>query len=356
MSRTLNAAPTISLLSPAVGTGNVGDHFIEAAVRRLLREDTVYRRFSIRRPLTPADIEAINETRCAILCGTNLYQHDWESAMTPEALAGLCVPVIPFGVGGSAARLEDRGVSEATRQMIRALHSRCTLGSVRDPFSAEVVARAGVENFALTGCPVLFWAGRVGLPPVRPGKRSRVVLTARNWLMHRWPDNVNHPVQVALFRQLLASFPHDRLLFAVHEEFDEQLVEAAGIPRRLVFRGTRPEDYARLYADPGNVVLAMRLHAGMLALANGVPALFVAHDTRAYSFCRMMGLDYLDLFAEGCADDCVAQLRALLDGDVSPFAGAALRFRGLRDAMDGFLAANGLPARRPVPERAGGRR
>src|SRR5262245_53073879 len=98
------AARKVALLSPAVGTGNVGDHFIESAIRRLLREETAYARFSIRRPLTPAEIDAINGTSCAVLCGTNLYQHDWESALTPEILARVRVPVIPFGVGGSAAR------------------------------------------------------------------------------------------------------------------------------------------------------------------------------------------------------------------------------------------------------------
>jgi hypothetical protein len=42
----------------------------------------------------------------------------------------------------------------------------------------------------------------------------------------------------------------------------------------------------------------MRLHAGMLAVANGVPALFIGHDTRTYSFCEMMGLECIELFAD----------------------------------------------------------
>ena len=92
----------IALLSPAVGTGNVGDHFIDVAIRRLLREDVVYHSFSIRRPLTAGEIEQINQTSCALICGTNLYQHDWESALTMANLERIKVPVIPFGVGSSA--------------------------------------------------------------------------------------------------------------------------------------------------------------------------------------------------------------------------------------------------------------
>ncbi len=154
-----SSPPRIALLSPAVGTNNVGDHLIEWAVRRLLGEDVVYDRFTIRRPLRPDEIEVINTSSCAIICGTNLYQYEWESALTPEALARIKVPVIPLGVGGSAATLAETDVSHQTRRMIRAIHQRCTTGSVRDPHAAQVVALAGVNNIVLTGCPVLFWAG-----------------------------------------------------------------------------------------------------------------------------------------------------------------------------------------------------
>src|SRR5262249_21760134 len=98
MNRTVSPDAPIALLSPAVGTGNLGDHFMEAAVRRVLGDQRVYRRFSVRRPWTAAEVSAINDTACAVLCGTNLYQHDWESALTPQALDQLRVPVIPCGV------------------------------------------------------------------------------------------------------------------------------------------------------------------------------------------------------------------------------------------------------------------
>jgi hypothetical protein len=335
----------VSLLSPAVGTGNVGDHFIELAVRRLLRDDVVFHRVSTRRALSDGDVERINAADCALLCGTNLYQHDWECSLTPRALDRLQVPVIPFGVGGSSASLDDTHVSAATREMIRALHARCSMGSVRDPFSAAVVARAGVGNALLTGCPVLFWAGGDELPRVEPVHRRRVVLTARNWLMHRWPDNVDNPVQIGFLRKVMESFPPDDSVFAVHEEFDESLVSRLGIPEAQVVRGPDPERFLPLYTDPDNVVLALRLHAGMLALANGLPVVFVGHDTRTYSFCDMLNLEHVDLFSGDAAEACVERLRRILDGDVGAFDAAARSYRRLRGAMDTFLEANSLPAR-----------
>jgi polysaccharide pyruvyl transferase WcaK-like protein len=351
MNHSTTTGHEVALLSPAVGTGNVGDHFIERAIVRFLRDDVTYHRISVRSPLTANDIAVINSCNCAILCGTNLYQHDWESALSAEALARVKVPVIPFGVGGSATKLSDRDVSRTTREMIHALHASCVVGSVRDPFSAEVVAGAGVTNVLVTGCPVLFWAQRDELAVPRPGKRRRIVVTARNWLMHRWPDNVDHPVQLRLLETVIRGFRAEEIVFAVHEDFDERLVERLNLLPANVVRGGRPEDFVRIYSDPQNVVLALRLHAGMIAVANGVPAIFVGHDTRTHSFCEMMGLRAVEMFAENAAAECLTRLRRILEGDVSEFVSPAAPFRTLRSTMHEFLAANRLPVREPATGR-----
>jgi polysaccharide pyruvyl transferase WcaK-like protein len=335
----------IALLSPAVGTGNIGDYLIEHAIRRLLRGDIAYRRFSIRRPLASTEIDQINATDFAILCGTNLYQHKWESALTPVILDRIRVPVIPCGMGSSAATLDQTTVSTTTANMIRALHERCTVGGVRDPHSEEVVKRIGISNVRLTGCPVLFWVGGESLPPIQALRRRRVLITARNWLMHRDPDNVDHPVQVAVLRGILAGLPAEQIRFVIHEDFDTRLVSLLSLPRGAVFHSDNFEDYVRLYSDPANVILAMRLHAGMLGLANGLPVVFVGHDTRTYSFCGMLGIPCVELFSENCVSECLSRLGRILDGDVSGLSPDQEVFGRLRTAMNAFLVANALPRR-----------
>ncbi len=344
----MSLSPKIALLSPAVGTGNVGDYLIEEAIRRLLAEDVVYQRYGIRRPLADSEIEAINGCDCALICGTNLYQRDWQPALTAEVLDRIHVPVIPFGVGASARVLADTDMGAATERLIRAFHAHCALGSVRDPYTATVVANAGVDNFVLTGCSVLFWAGRRVLPEIQPIPRQRIIVTARNWLMHRWPDNVDHPVQLEFLRCVLKSFPTEQLVFAVHEKFDANLIEPLKIPQQIVFRSAQPRDYVDLYTNQNHIVLASRLHAGMLALSNGVPAVFVGHDTRTYSFCQMLGLTYVELFSDSCADKCVTALQELLHGGVACFAPTHASFARLRRNMDEFLYRNKLPVRSTV--------
>ena len=337
----------IALLSPAVGTGNMGDHLIEAAIRRLLG-DRDYSRFSIRRPLNDEEIAAINGCRCAVLCGTNLFQHDWHSELTAEDLKRITVPLVPLGMGSSAAQLDETAVSERTAEMIRALHERCAVGGVRDPHTLEVVRGVGVTNVRLTGCPVLLWSGAENLPEPEPAPKKRIVVTARNWLMHRWPDAVDHPVQIDFLAAIFAAFPTERLVFAIHEDFDERLIDRLGIPSEAVFASDRAADYVALYTDPDNVVLAMRLHAGMLAVANGLPVVFVGHDTRTYSFCRMLGLDWVELFSPGADQQCISQLERLLAGGRAQLGTAPTRYRELHGVTTELLEANALS---PVPAR-----
>jgi polysaccharide pyruvyl transferase WcaK-like protein len=162
--------------------------------------------------------------------------------------------------------------------------------------------------------------------------------------MHRWPDAVDHPVQVDFLRRIFAAFPDREIVFAIHEEFDVSLVQALGLNAGQVLYTHDPDDYVSLYTDPENVVLAMRLHAGMVAVANGVPAVFVGHDTRTYSFCQMLGLDWVELFEEAAADQAIAGLRAIFDGETALPATTADAYRRLRDSMERFMDANELPA------------
>jgi polysaccharide pyruvyl transferase WcaK-like protein len=334
----------IALLSPAIGSGNIGDHFIEMAIRRLLAEDVVYKRFTIRRKLTADEIDRLNACDCAVVCGTNLYQRDWHSELTSDVLASIAIPIIPFGVGSSAATLDSIAVGTVTQEMIKALHGRCKVGSVRDPHALSVVSETGVSNAMLTGCPVLFWSGLSALPAFEARPRRRLILTARNWLMHRWPDNVDNPVQIEFLRELLSRLTDFGITFAVHEDYDLRLVEVLGLTPDQVFASENPDDYVALYTNPDHIVLAMRLHAGMLAVANGVPAVFVGHDTRTYSFCDMTGLPCIELFAPGAAAACASAVRDMADGDVTSFQVLGRPYETLSNAMSRFMTANSLPA------------
>jgi polysaccharide pyruvyl transferase WcaK-like protein len=144
------------------------------------------------------------------------------------------------------------------------------------------------------------------------------------------------------------------MTFAVHEEFDESLVKTLEIPESMIVRGYDVNSFLDLYSDADNSVLAMRLHAGMLALANGLPAVFVGHDTRTYAFCELAGLSWVELFAAGAARETVDRVRRVMSGEVSEFAEVRARFPHLREAMSRFMQANDIPTRAQAVVEASG--
>jgi polysaccharide pyruvyl transferase WcaK-like protein len=332
----------IALLSPAVGTENIGDHFIEQAIVRMLGPGLQLDRYTTRRTLSKDETDRINDADCALICGTNLYQHEWPASVSRRVLKRLKVPVIPIAVGGSAASLGDVRVSRKTKRMIQLLHSKCEVGSVRDPHAAEVVAGADVTNAELTGCAVMQWSLAEDLPRIEPRQRSKLVLTARNWLMHREPYHLDDPTQIDVLREVVGSWDGD-VAYAIHEPFDRNIIELLGLSPDQVFDSDDPLEYLELYADPDAVVVGSRLHAGICALAQGVPSVFVGHDTRTYSFCDLMGLGYVELFDASAADQITARVAALAAGDVSEFAALADRYRELRARMRKVFEANDLP-------------
>jgi polysaccharide pyruvyl transferase WcaK-like protein len=334
--------PTVTLLSPAIGTTNAGDRFIETAVRRLLGPDVRLHALSTRRELTRAEIAAINASQAAVICGTNLYQEHWEApALSARALRRIRVPVVPLGVGASGAERETVRLRPDVADVVRRIHASCALGSARDPGTMELLEGLGIENARLTGCPVLHWEHRATLPELGAQPRTRVLVAARNYLMHHEHPQ-DHPVKLSYMRQVIDALPPDAVRCVIHETVDAELFERLGIPAEQIVWPASTEEYVELYSDPSSVVLACRLHAGMLALATGAPAVFVGHDTRTYSFCEMVGLPSIRLLDADAAPRSIAGLEAALAGDVSASRIAPETMATLHAELDTVLAASGL--------------
>jgi hypothetical protein len=160
--------------------------------------------------------------------------------------------------------------------------------------------------------------------------------------MHREPHNVDDPTQILLLKQVIDSFDGE-IIYAVHEPFDRNLISPLGLSQAEVFETDDPDKYLELYSDPDALVLGSRLHAGICALAQGVPTIFVGHDTRTYSFCDLMGLEYVELFDADAAERAIERVGRIAGGDVGEFSKLGERYQDLRVRMREVLVANDLP-------------
>jgi hypothetical protein len=179
---------------------------------------------------------------------------------------------------------------------------------------------------------VLFHA--LAEPTFGTASSDRLVLSVRARLLHveeHW-----NAKQMVTLRRLCREFRPTLLLQSPYDmPIAEELVREFGLESlhddnwgagpmvRGVLQSTRTAGF--------------RLHFGMLSLAHGRPATFLATDTRTSGFCDMVGVPYhaVQTYRD---EDLLAELREPQPG-LDRF---LVNWRALRAAMATLLEANGL--------------
>jgi hypothetical protein len=323
----------IALLSAAATSTNSGDAVITDAIRRILAPAS-FEELPLLRPLSDVQIEQVNTCEAAIVCGTNLYQRTFACALDEDALRRIQVPVIPLGIGSSAPIGELPDMNARDARLVRLLHERCQIGSVRDPISLDFVRRLGVRNVELTGCPVLFHG--LARPDFATAREGPLHVSIRARLLHvedQWLER-----EIAILRRLCREL---RPTLVLQSPFDVPIAEELSREFGVEFvwdPGTHSSAaLTRAIAVAGRTA-GFRLHFGMLGLSHGRPATLIGSDTRVASFCEMMELPWHDV--RRCReDDVVRELR-------EPAAGIERflhNWDSLRDAMAHVLRENDLP-------------
>lgn len=322
---------TLALLSAAVNGDNSGDALIVDAVRRILGGHRLHE-LPLLQPLSPAQIEQINGCDAAVICGTNLYQHVFSCPLTPAVISRIRVPILPLGVGSSAPIGRLPAMNPEGVQAVRMIHERCAVGSVRDPVALDFVRSLGIRNVELTGCPVLFHGLRE--PQFLEPSSERLVLSVRARLLHveeHW--NLK---QMETLKRLCRDF---RPVLLLQSPYDLPIAE--DLVREFGLESLHDDNWGAGPMIQG-VHLAtrtagFRLHFGMLSLAYGRPATFLATDTRTSGFCDMMGVPYHAVQTYRDAD-----LLAEMAGPQPGRERFLANWRALCSAMDSLLKTNGL--------------
>lgn len=328
----------LAFLNPCLSTRNVGDHFIEDSVKRILDFD---REHSIdldtRKPPTPAEIARINACEAAVIVGTNLWYRDMHRrtcfAFTRQQLRQIRVPVIPLGIGTTRHLGEDNRFEPQTRQLIRQIHESCAIGGARDLRTLAALHEAGIRNVALTGCATLFRSLKPTWRLRRNKDTRQVVVTVRK----------GQRVNVC---RLLAELRRCGLepVIAAQQEGDMTFSHRR---RGWFFRrettlyeyDIRP--YLQLVGESLGAI-GWRLHGNMLHLSHGNPAVYFANCSRAASFCESFGLPYAYCEDHGVlpALEIDAMVARLFDD--ATFAAFPACYAEHYARMAAFLEANGL--------------
>ncbi|MEG1500983.1 MAG: polysaccharide pyruvyl transferase CsaB [Clostridiales bacterium] len=167
---------------------------------------------------------------------------------------------------------------------------KCRGISVRDRESADFLQKIGLskEKIAITVDPVLAGSPKSDLPLGLPSGR-KLALALRNW------QGIDSSLAADL-ADSLAKKGWQIVFLPFHEPSDRLLAEEiAGKMKEDYFL---PQDILSYQSMSGlirqmDIVIAMRLHALIMAAAAGIPFGAISYDPKIDSFCHEMGLDPL---------------------------------------------------------------
>ena len=287
---------------------NIGDGFILRAIERCLGAFAAERTLSPRVGLDAAQVAMLERAGLVILAGANQL-HDRFSVwpgLTAAALRASRLRLVPFGIGLHGEAGHNERMSDATRELLVAIHERVPLSSWRCPDTIAYLQRELpqlADRLVLTGCPVVFDQPLLeGRPFTRGAARVAVTATERGEFEGR---------ERAVLDFAATQFPRADRFLVVHQNWSPptrwELLRHRWLPRRpqaldpfqrlrqyAVQRGYRivvprsVDDAIALYAGV-DLHIGSRLHAHLLCLSRAIRSWLVPVDGRSVGIARDLG-------------------------------------------------------------------
>lgn len=271
--------------------------------------------------------------RAVVIPAANWFGPHVNFADLANRIEQLDIPVVLIGLGTQDGNYSgDVDVPEGTVRFVRAVAERSRSISVRGDYTRDILKKYGIRNVTVTGCPSLYHgfrpnSGEVLLRKAAKGKGTTLLHSTRYSAEHR-PFADSPSLHLDLFR-LAYQTKTDLLLQSEPEEIS-LLVDAPGKPEITEALKTNLCDIyqaaswdqleaylvaqGRVFFDIASWTRGMRgygrafgtrLHATIMALNSGIPALLAHHDSRTKEVCEFACLPAV------AATDCSASLEWL---------------------------------------------
>ncbi|MCI0724154.1 MAG: polysaccharide pyruvyl transferase family protein [Acidobacteria bacterium] len=346
-----------SLQARFAATGyNTGNLLIGDAVARLLDVDIVSSG-------TMVNIRNLNDTiDVLVIPAANFLSPVMDLSWLLPIVEGTNHRILMVGVGAQfpTTRIADAQLPEIALRLMRAISDRSQSISVRGQFTADVLAKFGIKNTRVTGCPSLFRLGKEKLLIRTPSPDSfRPVFNgSSNVLKHASSAEEARKAELKLLRLAMEL----EAPYVLQNELPEMQVAArdkkgaSGCEATLHNLGAdikldhylnyirehaktffRADRWAEFIARH-DIVIGTRFHGNIIALSQGLPAAFIAHDSRTVELCEALRIPFIAL--KQFADTDLRQVVEALD-----FSKMEKHFPAVRKNLASFFEENQVPHR-----------
>jgi len=350
---------------------NIGDCFVyESSLRILDFAELVPIYASEGQPPTDEYVEKVNGLDFLFLRGSNYINTSGKWDGITALLERTKVPVMAFGIGVQTPDNAETYVNESTERFLKLVADRSTSLAVRGTLSVKALKSIGIDNVRVIGCPTVF---RHRQPTIRVNRVAAADIaelgftlrrktfgfqTLQRYLMRTLSEQHRMTIFCAgeleekaihYAEQRLVAAPEATMAAAVDTLVRESWLYGADDPLLALYRESLAVFESVQAFEAGlktmDAVTGFRLHGNLLALANGVPALYVTYDTRTREFVQTLGIPSVDAKQM----DRFSFREAWEKADFATFERAYVRRFG---ELKAFLEENGMPHRLAVAPKA----
>jgi hypothetical protein len=271
---------------------------------------------------TEKDMDRYNaEFDYCILRGSNYINEKANLKKLDWFLSHLKIPAVAIGVGAQAADQRKLDLPEPTRRVWKLFSDHCASIGVRGNYTAEVLNDIGIHNVDVIGCPSLFRHNDPFLQVTPPawGDLHNVAFTLRREVSNAYTSNVAQyfDVQKKLIREIDANFgltvmthgePEEKAFFFKHKALIEELrpkmvksgwfgpkdADLEKIWQSKLFFSNTVADYDAVVRRQ-DLVVGFRVHGNLPALANKIPSVFVAYDSRSRELAETLSVPIVSM-------------------------------------------------------------
>lgn len=295
---------------------NFGDFFVCDATMRIMdypfKENVQFNVMNY----SKAALERLKaEYDFIILRGSTYIWEGYDLGGAADFIEFMDKPVVLFGLGAQAPAFQNINIAPGTVRFLKAVSERAKSIGVRGQFTADQINRIGVKNLDVLGCPT-FMRKHENHPMKERGKLNKVGVTLSR---HATGIFANNEFQIRkIHRQLLEDAARGKVSYIISqgekeeygisqkEENSKDLVNK--ILSQLGFEGknsavqklylnrtvafSHMEEWEQFSADL-DFVIGFRLHGNIVALHQGVPAVFITCDSRVQEIADLWNLPYV---------------------------------------------------------------
>lgn len=313
------------LLDTSVASTNIGDQIIMQAVREQLDrplKDALITSVASHDTMGRKGRGLVRAADLVIAGGSNLIaSHMWVRSvwrLRPRD-AFISMNVVLMGVGWYQFQSKP---DPYTAWLLRRVLHPTALHSVRDEYTAGMLASIGIKNCINTGCPTL-WGLSPALRTSLPRTKARSVVTTLNTYIR---DVEADRALIDLLRSR-----YETIHAWVQTAEDHEYLRSFGEDIRILEPSLAAYDRL-LSSEPDLDYVGNRLHGGIRALQHGRRAIIVEIDNRATEMGRDFNLPTV-------ARTAFERLATMIDGplaiDINPPMDAVARWKsGISDILE----------------------